>query len=227
MYPGPENSPLNHPRAVCSDGVWQSVRMEKTTQGGKVVPGLEEPPSFPQPDKLFTADKDGHSFHIDRLVQLLQAFYQRIMAGVAGSGASAMYDIAFAKLLQARIKILDATSTSSMIALFKPYANVRCVGVSEGQMYSHCGEEWIRLDYLSVHNVDNALLGNLVPQAVPPSQPGSSGQPGTLPMDPAQSDMLNDTSHPGGAWQLGESCARSLQLGESRAGSSQPGRPSN
>ncbi|KAI1792880.1 hypothetical protein LXA43DRAFT_972225 [Ganoderma leucocontextum] len=149
MYPGPQNSPLNHSHAVCSDGVWQSARVEKSKQGGKVVPSLEEPPSFPQPENLFTSDKEGHSLHVDQLLKLLQAFYQRIMAGVAGSGASALYDIAFAKLLQARVKILDATPTSPMVAIFKPYCNVRSVGVGEGQTYSYCGEEWIHLDYLS------------------------------------------------------------------------------
>ncbi|KAI1782219.1 hypothetical protein LXA43DRAFT_906421 [Ganoderma leucocontextum] len=220
MYPGPQNSPLNHHRAVCSDGVWQSARTEKTKPDGKVVPGLEEPPSFPQPDKLFTVDKEGHSFHVDRLIALLQAFYQRIMAGVAGSGLSALYDIAFAKLLQARIKILDATSTSPMVALFRPYRNVKSVGIGEGQMYSYCGEEWIRLDYLSVHDVDNTLLGNLVPQMVTPSQPGPSAQPDTSRAGSSQPD----TSRAGSS-QLDTSRAESLWPDTSREGSPQPGQP--
>ncbi|KAI1788922.1 hypothetical protein LXA43DRAFT_893783 [Ganoderma leucocontextum] len=220
MYPGPQNSPLNHHRAVCSDGVWQSARTEKTKPDGKVVPGLEEPPSFPQPDKLFTVDKEGHSFHVDRLITLLQAFYQRIMAGVAGSGLSALYDIAFAKLLQARVKILDATPTSPMVALFRPYRNVKSVGIGKGQMYSYCGEQWIRLDYLSVHDVDNTLLGNLVPQMVTPSQPSPSAQPDTSRAGSSQPD----TSRVGSS-QPGMSRAGSLWPDTSREGSPQTGQP--
>ncbi|KAI1782538.1 hypothetical protein LXA43DRAFT_905505 [Ganoderma leucocontextum] len=225
MYPGPQNSPLNHPRAVCNDGVWQSARTEKIKQGGKVAPSLEEPPSFPQPDKLFTVDKEGHSFHVDRLVHLLQAFYQRIMAGVAGSGLSALYDVAFAKLLQARVKILDATPTSPMVALFRPYRNVKSVGVGEGQMYSYCGEEWIRLDYLSVHNVDNALLGNIIPQTTSPSQqPGPSAQPQPQP-DTSRGDSAQLDVSRAGSSQPDVSRAGSSQPDTSREGSSLPGQP--
>lgn len=213
MYPGPTNSPMNHPRAVCSDEVWQSARVEKTTPQGKVVVALEAPPPFPQPERLFSADKDGHRFHADRLFKLLRDFYMRIIAGVAGSGPNAMYDIAFAGLLQNRIKLLDATATSPMIVLFRPYLNVKIEGVNEAQMFSYCSEDWIRLDDLS-GGAD--IFTNIAP---PPSQP-----PG---MSRSQFSGAGFSSQPGasraGSLQPGVSRVGSSQPGASRAGSSQPG----
>ncbi|KAI1781716.1 hypothetical protein LXA43DRAFT_907964 [Ganoderma leucocontextum] len=220
MYPGPANSPLNHPRGICNDQVWQTARAEKT-KGDKVIAALDEPPPFPQPEKLFTADKDGHYFHVDRLMTLLRDFYLRIMAGVAGSGLSALYDIAFAQLLQARVKIIDATPTSPTVALFRPYRNVRSIGLGEGQMYPYCGEEWIRLDYLSVNDNVAFIFGeNSTPQAYAgPSQPG--------PSQASSSDSLVVTSPPGpsraGTWEQDLSRAGSSEPDRSRASSSQSG----
>lgn len=94
-----------------------------------------------------------------------------------------MYDVAFAKLLQARVKILDATATTPTVALFRPYRNARPVGLGKGQSYSHCVEEWIRLDYISIQRVDNTLLGSLVLQAVP-SPPCSQPGPQLLHLNP-------------------------------------------
>ncbi|KAI1782342.1 hypothetical protein LXA43DRAFT_906053 [Ganoderma leucocontextum] len=220
MYPGPMNSPLNHPRGVCNDQVWQTARAEKT-KGEKVALALDEPPPFPQPERLFTANKDGHYFHVDRLMNLLRDFYLRIVTGVAGSGPSALYDIAFAELLQARVKIIDATPTSPMVALFRPYRNIKSISVGEGQMYPYCGEEWIRLDYLSVNDNIAFMFGeNLAPQAhAGPSQPG--------PSHASSSDspvvMSSRSPGPSRAWEADMSRSGSSEPDRSRAGSSQSG----
>ncbi len=225
MYPGPVGSPSNHPRGVCSDGVWQAARVEKTNDKGKAVPALEDPPPFPQPEKLFTADKDGHYFHAERLFKLLHDLYLRIIADVAGSGLSAMYDIAFAKLLQSRMKLIDATSTSPMVVLFRPYHNVKSIGIRDEQMYSYCGEEWIRLDDLSeTGNTGYAMF------AAPQTAPGSSqlvssqlAQPVSSHAGPSHPAALHPGSprSPHTPHSLGTSRAGSLQPGSSRAGSSQ------
>ncbi|KAI1796505.1 hypothetical protein LXA43DRAFT_879937 [Ganoderma leucocontextum] len=221
MYPGPVNSPLNHPRSVCNDGVWQSARAEKT-KGDKVVPALEGPPPYPQPEKLFTSDKDGHYFHTDRLIKELRSFYQRIMGGDAGTGPHTLYDIAFAQLLQAHVKVLEATPTSPMIALFRLYHNVKSVGVGDGQTYSFCGEDWIHIDYLAVDNNNNNDDNLPAQTALGPSQPGPS-QPG--PLQPPLPEFLHagpshsPAQHEGSSQSAGVSRGGSLQPGTSREGS--------
>ncbi|PIL35895.1 hypothetical protein GSI_01555 [Ganoderma sinense ZZ0214-1] len=203
MYPGPANSKLNHARGICSDQVWQSARLEKARSERKVAPALEEPPPFPQPEKLFTADKGGHYFHADRLFRLLRDFYVRIILGVAGSGPNAMYDIAFAALLQARVKVLEASPTSSTVVLFRPYRNVKTMGLGDGQTYLNCGEEWIRLDDLSDNDNIEHPLGD--PGSQPDArtrtpEPVATPEPGPLQVGRSrngESFSPSSTSHAG------------------------------
>ncbi|KAI1781644.1 hypothetical protein LXA43DRAFT_908157 [Ganoderma leucocontextum] len=223
MYPGPVNSPLNHPRGVCNDGVWQSARPQKEKDNGnKVVPALEDPPPYPQPEKLFTSNKDGHFFHADQLIKELHSFYERIMAGDAGTGPRALHDVAFAQLLQARVKVLEATPTSPAIALFRPYRNVTSVGVGDGETYTFGNDEWVRVDYLTVS--DDNLAAQTAPgpsQLAGPSQPGPSqpAQPEGLHGGSSHSSQSPGTSRAGSSQPVMSSRGSSLELGGSRAGS--------
>ncbi|KAM5537455.1 hypothetical protein V8D89_008871 [Ganoderma adspersum] len=172
MYPGPINSPLNHSHGICSDEVWQSARVKKEKTNGKVILGLEDPLPFLQPEKLFTTDKDGHYFHVDRLLKLLSDFYIHVISGVAGSGPGAMYDITFAQLLQDRVKVVEASPANSKVVLFKLYRNIKIVDIGERQTYSYGGEEWIHLN-----NANNTpfMFGNDSPESsAQPSQAGPS-----------------------------------------------------
>ncbi|KAG2060562.1 hypothetical protein BDR06DRAFT_863791, partial [Suillus hirtellus] len=49
MYPGPENSPLNHKQGYCADGIKQVSKNSS-----------EDLPPWPQPQGLFS---EGHTFH--------------------------------------------------------------------------------------------------------------------------------------------------------------------
>ncbi|KAG1823907.1 uncharacterized protein BJ212DRAFT_1243728, partial [Suillus subaureus] len=84
MYPGPENSPLNHKQGYCANGVKQ------VSKSGK------DPPPWPQPQGLFSK---GRTFHLHMFLLAVQHIYKCVFI-MQGPGEMDLLETeAFAKLL--------------------------------------------------------------------------------------------------------------------------------
>jgi hypothetical protein len=83
MYPGPNRSPENHKKGVCSDGV---------------SPGLKAA-EWPQPPGVFTF---GTHFHPIKFLTTLRETYDALVNHQWSSNAVPMEQEAFVKLLQSR-----------------------------------------------------------------------------------------------------------------------------
>ncbi|KAG2059579.1 hypothetical protein BDR06DRAFT_1066230, partial [Suillus hirtellus] len=90
MYPGPENSPLNHKRGYCADGVKQVSKNSS-----------EDLPPWPQPQGLFS---EGRTFHLHAFLLAVQCVYEYV--SLQGPGEMDLLETeAFAKLLVSRTEI--------------------------------------------------------------------------------------------------------------------------
>ncbi|KAG2036500.1 hypothetical protein BDR03DRAFT_810790, partial [Suillus americanus] len=87
MYPGAENSPLNHKKGYCADGVKQVSK-----DGG------DELPAWPQPQGIFSK---GCIFHPHPFLSAVQCIYEHVF--MQGPGDMDMLETeAFTKLLVSR-----------------------------------------------------------------------------------------------------------------------------
>ncbi|KAG2040154.1 hypothetical protein BDR03DRAFT_821963, partial [Suillus americanus] len=84
MYPGPKNSPLNHKKGYCTDGVKQSSKAAS-----------EELPAWPQPQGIFS---EGQTFHPHVFLSMVQRVYEHIFMQRPGE-TDLLETEAFSKLL--------------------------------------------------------------------------------------------------------------------------------
>ncbi|KAG1825378.1 hypothetical protein EV424DRAFT_1320115, partial [Suillus variegatus] len=89
MYPGPENSPLNHKKGYCADGVKQSSKAAS-----------EELPPWPQPRGIFS---EGRMFHPHMFLSTVQHVFMQ------GPGETDLLETeAFSKLLISRTEVHES-----------------------------------------------------------------------------------------------------------------------
>ncbi|KAG1863232.1 hypothetical protein DFJ58DRAFT_839201 [Suillus subalutaceus] len=130
MYPGPENSPLNHKKGYCADGVKQSSK----------AAGKELPP-WPQPRGIFS---EGRTFHPHVFLSTVQRIYEHIF--MQGPGETDLLETeAFSKLL---ISCTEVHELDYMVLfpLFKGFVTDPTTPCD--WTVSHDGEEWLRINYL-------------------------------------------------------------------------------
>jgi hypothetical protein len=93
MYSGPENSPLNHKKGYCADGVKQSSK----------AAGKDLPP-WPQPRGIFS---DGQTFHPHVFLSTVQHVYEHVF--MQGPGETDLLETeAFSKLLNSCTKVYES-----------------------------------------------------------------------------------------------------------------------
>lgn len=85
MYPGPANSPENHKRGYCSDGVKQKA---------KALP-------WPQPDGIFAT---GTSFFPLVFLKFVGELYEKVLGDRNQTQEFSMEEEAFSSLLQQRMQ---------------------------------------------------------------------------------------------------------------------------
>ncbi|KAG2738529.1 hypothetical protein P692DRAFT_20758853, partial [Suillus brevipes Sb2] len=130
MYPGPENSPLNHKKGYCADGVKQSSKAAG-----------EELPPWPQPRGIFS---EGRTFHPHAFLLTVQRVYEHVF--MQGPGETDLLETeAFSKLLISRTKVHESDNTV-LFRLFKDF--VTDPTTPRDRIVSHNGEEWLRINYL-------------------------------------------------------------------------------
>ncbi|KAG0694810.1 hypothetical protein DFH29DRAFT_1006019 [Suillus ampliporus] len=130
MYPGPENSPLNHKKGYCADGVKQS---SKATG--------EDLPPWPQPRGIFS---EGRMFHPHVFLATVQHVYEHVF--MQGPGETDLLETeAFSKLLVSRTTVHKSDDTV-LFRLFKGF--VTDPTTPRDRIVSHDGEEWLRINYL-------------------------------------------------------------------------------
>ncbi|KAG2125201.1 hypothetical protein BD769DRAFT_1388490 [Suillus cothurnatus] len=130
MYPGPENSPLNHKKGYCADGVKQS---SKTAS--------EELPPWPQPRGIFS---EGRTFHPHVFLSTVQRVYEHVF--MQGPGETDLLETeVFLKLL---ISCTNVHKSDNMVLfwLFKGF--ITDPTTPHDWIVSHDGEEWLRINYL-------------------------------------------------------------------------------
>ncbi|KAG2085011.1 uncharacterized protein F5147DRAFT_782255 [Suillus discolor] len=128
MYPGPENSPLNHKRGYCADGVKQ------------VLKSGEDLPPWPQPQGLFS---EGRTFHPHAFLLAVQRVYERVF--MQGPGEMDLLETeAFAKLLASRTEIREDGAV-----LFQLFTNfVVDPSTPRERIVTHNDKQWLRINFL-------------------------------------------------------------------------------
>ncbi|KAG0694993.1 hypothetical protein DFH29DRAFT_880333 [Suillus ampliporus] len=126
----PENSPLNHKKGYCADGVKQS---SKATG--------EDLPPWPQPRGIFS---EGQMFHPHVFLATVQRVYEHVF--MQGPGETDLLETeAFSKLLISRTTVHESDDTV-LFRLFKGF--VTDPTTPHDRIVSHDGEEWLRINYL-------------------------------------------------------------------------------
>jgi hypothetical protein len=129
MYPGPENSPLNHKKGYCADGVKQ---LSKNA-------GDDLPP-WPQPRGIFS---EGCTFHPRVFLSTVQHVYEHIF--MQGPGEMDLLEMeAFSRLMLSRIEIRDDGAV--LFRLFKDF--VVDASTPHDRIVTHNGKEWLTVNYL-------------------------------------------------------------------------------
>ncbi|KAG1887911.1 uncharacterized protein F5891DRAFT_966573, partial [Suillus fuscotomentosus] len=130
MYPGPENSPLNHKKGYCADGVKQSSKAAG-----------EELPPWPQPRGIFS---EGRTFHPHVFLSTVQRVYEHVF--MQGPGETDLLETeAFSKLLISRTEVHESDNMV-LFRLFKGF--VTDPTTPRDRIVSRNGEEWLRINYL-------------------------------------------------------------------------------
>ncbi|KAG1776098.1 hypothetical protein EV702DRAFT_1269133 [Suillus placidus] len=128
MYPGAENSPLNHKRGYCADGVKQ------------VSKSGEDLPPWPQPQGLFS---EGRTFHPHAFLTAVQRVYERVFS--QGPGEMDILEMeAFAKLLASRTEIREDGAV--LFCLFTDI--VVDSSTPRDRIVTHDGNQWLRINFL-------------------------------------------------------------------------------
>ncbi|KAG2039032.1 hypothetical protein BDR03DRAFT_981073 [Suillus americanus] len=130
MYPGPKNSPLNHKKGYCTDGVKQSSK----------AAGMELPP-WPQPQGIFS---EGRTFHPHVFLSMVQHVYKHVF--MQGPGETDLLETkAFSKLL---ILCTEVHKSDNMVLfrLFKGF--ITDPTTPHNRIISHDGGEWLKINYL-------------------------------------------------------------------------------
>ncbi|KAG1841954.1 hypothetical protein F4604DRAFT_1597732 [Suillus subluteus] len=130
MYLGPENSPLNHKKGYCADGVKQSSK----TAG-------EELPPWPQPRGIFS---EGRTFHPHMFLSTVQCVYEHVF--MQGPGETDLLETeVFSKLL---ISCTNVHESDNMVLfqLFKGF--ITDPTTPRDRIVSRDGEQWLRTNYL-------------------------------------------------------------------------------
>ncbi|KAG2091336.1 uncharacterized protein F5147DRAFT_643230 [Suillus discolor] len=129
MYPGPENSPLNHKRGYCADGVKQVSKNSG-----------EDLPPWPQPQGLFS---EGHTFHLHAFLLAVQRVYEYV--SLQGPGEMDLLETeAFAKLLVSRTEIHEDGAV--LFRLFTDFIvdpSTPC-----DRIVVHDDKQWLRINFL-------------------------------------------------------------------------------
>ncbi|KAG1797189.1 hypothetical protein EV424DRAFT_1333526 [Suillus variegatus] len=129
MYPGPENSPLNHKRGYCADGVKQVSKNSS-----------EDLPPWPQPQGLFS---EGRTFHPHAFLLAVQHVYEYV--SLQGPGEMDLLETeAFAKLLVSRTEIhQDGAVLFRLFTDFivDPSTPRDCIVVRDDK-------QWLRINFL-------------------------------------------------------------------------------
>jgi hypothetical protein len=129
MYPGKTNSPENHKRGYCSDGVQQKAK------SGDFLP------RWPQPPGIFTK---GTHFHPLAFLSAIRSLYEK----VTDPGADiTMEDEAFSDLLAQRLKVQDDGSVRFQLYDLELSSETPQCLIDE--------EEGSSSKYLRVHCLDN------------------------------------------------------------------------
>ncbi|KAG1765854.1 hypothetical protein EV702DRAFT_1151163 [Suillus placidus] len=128
MYPGAENSPLNHKRGYCADGVKQ------------VSKSGEDLPPWPQPQGLFS---EGRTFHPHAFLTAVQRVYERVFS--QGPGEMDILETeAFAKLLASRTEIREDGAV-----LFRLFTDIVVdSSTPRDRIVTHNGNQWLRINFL-------------------------------------------------------------------------------
>ncbi|KAG1777240.1 hypothetical protein EV702DRAFT_1005393 [Suillus placidus] len=128
MYPGAENSPLNHKRGYCADGVKQ------------VSKSGEDLPPWPQPQGLFS---EGRTFHPHTFLTAVQRVYERVFS--QGPGEMDILEMeAFAKLLASRTEIREDGAV-----LFRLFTDIVVDSSTPRDcIVTHDGNQWLRINFL-------------------------------------------------------------------------------
>ncbi|KAG1764260.1 hypothetical protein EV702DRAFT_1014433 [Suillus placidus] len=123
MYPGTENSPLNHKRGYCADGVKQ------------VSKSGEDLPPWPQPQGLFS---EGRTFHPHAFLTAVQRIYERVFS--QGPGEMDILETeAFAKLLASRTEIREDGAV-----LFRLFTDIVVdSSTPHDRIVTHDGNQWL------------------------------------------------------------------------------------
>lgn len=129
MYPGPENSPLNHKRGYCADGVKQVSKNSG-----------EELPPWPQPQGVFS---EGRTFHPHTFLLAVQRVYEYVF--LQGPGEIDLLETeAFAKLLVSRTEVHDDGAV--LFRLFTDF--VVDPSTPRDRIIIRNDEQWLRINFL-------------------------------------------------------------------------------
>ncbi|KAG1809006.1 hypothetical protein EV424DRAFT_1328566 [Suillus variegatus] len=128
--PGRKNSPLNHKKGYCADGVKQSSKAAG-----------EELPPWPQPRGIFS---EGRTFHPHMFLSTVQRVYEHVF--MQGPGETDLLETeAFSKLLILRTEV-HKSDNMVLFRLFKGF--VTDPTTPHDRIVSCNGEEWLRINYL-------------------------------------------------------------------------------
>ncbi|KAG0692816.1 hypothetical protein DFH29DRAFT_1043843 [Suillus ampliporus] len=129
MYPGAENSPLNHKRSYCADGVKQVSKDHG-----------EDLPPWPQPRGIFS---EGRTFHPHAFLSAVQCIYEHVF--MQGPGDMDMLETeAFAKLLVSRTEVHDDGTV--LFRLFKDF--IVDPSTPRERIVTRNDKEWLMISYL-------------------------------------------------------------------------------
>lgn len=129
MYPGAENSPLNHKKGYCADGVKQVSK-----DGG------DELPAWPQPRGIFS---EGRIFHPHPFLSAVQRIYEHVFMQGPGD-MDTLETEAFAKLLVSRTEVHD--NGTVLFRLFKDF--IIDPSTPHERIVTHNNNEWLTINYL-------------------------------------------------------------------------------
>ncbi|KAI0686377.1 hypothetical protein C8T65DRAFT_591216, partial [Cerioporus squamosus] len=145
MYPGGENSPLNHKRGVCSDGARTTSQKVTRTINGRSIPSQEDPPQWPQPLGIF---KDGKTFNGRRFLTALEEMYDRVVKNGDVDSERTMEYLALTSLLQSRLEYTPATETHAAKALFRLFDGLELEDCPAELVLEHEGSRFLHINYL-------------------------------------------------------------------------------
>ncbi|KAG0698511.1 hypothetical protein DFH29DRAFT_1018080 [Suillus ampliporus] len=128
MYPGAENSPLNHKRGYCTDSIKQ------------VSKSGEDLPPWPQPQGMFS---EGRTFHPHTFLTAVQRVYECVFS--QGPGEMDMLETeAFAKLLTSCTEVREDGAV-----LFRLFADfIVDSSTPHDHIVTHDGNQWLRINLL-------------------------------------------------------------------------------